>query len=143
MRKDEAEVAIDSYMKSLTFPEGFETVVGRLRYDLWSGPLYLTDYKEGDFTSGEDASCFDEGAIQFPFSSAADYVAEQLEQVQTIYADCEMGENWSTNEPQGEYLDGEEETEENWIEPSPYYELTPEYILREYLGSELYQTLYR
>src|SRR5271168_2825652 len=100
---------------------------GRLaNWDLWSGPINFCEECGADHL--EDCSC---EVVYAGFTKACGIVSDWLdENVNTLYwlVDCE---NLSTEEPQGEEIDGE------YCEPEGYYVIDRKDVVNILFGKDL------
>ena len=143
-----------------TLQPGTHNLIGRLKRDLYDGPVYLAPAEEYPFEMVE-VDCFDEGARQFDFTEACDELSDILEALPTLYYEEWSGcwnsiqdEGYWLNEEDGEIRDADEgdpreprytdpdddDTEDDnwvWVEAEPCHVVTGSEFKRAILGEQL------
>jgi len=98
-----------------TMPANVKEAISKAKADLYAGPTYYDK-------DGNEASCFDEGAIPFDFKAACSLISEYTDNISDL-----KEIDYYTDE------DGEEHEQEESIEDSA------QAIVRKLLGKELAQ----
>ena len=135
-----------------TLQPGTHNLIGRLKRDLYDGPVYLAPAEEYPFEMVE-VDCFDEGAQQFDFTEACDELSDILEALPTLYYE-EWSGCWNSIQDEGYWMSmdgdivyqssldnpGEDDDEEGfweWMEPETVYVVTGSEFKRAILGEQL------
>ena len=142
-----SKMILEAVRETVTVPAHVAACASAVRYDLMHGPAWARVPSAGieAFTAdhfatyAEDLEDVEGELVQVWDSAISDTLRAFIDGLPTLYA----GEDGyvSEYEPQGEWLEGEDGEEDEWIEPEVYAELDRRTIVHALFGDTIAKEL--